>query len=359
MSPEARNRAVQLELDRLVSIGLVTPGQRARIGERYPTGPVDLGALARWLTWLGALAFAAGAVILVHELSADWFVRHKWLIIEGGLSLLGAALVAGGAWLRHRRALASTGTALELLGAMAFQGLVVALAVHHSTGSDDWPALVGVVTVVGAVLAYALRNRTVLVLAGIEAFVWFGGSTGYASGWGMWWLGMTYPARFLAAGAVYLGVAWLHARLAPAAWQGFARVFAHLGLLDLHLALWFLSVFGWFTETTWDGTTGQRLAFSGLWAAVSMGCVGAASWTGLRTLRSYGLTFLLIDLYTFYFQFVAWNSPEGWFIHLLVMGGALVAGGIFLERQLRRGPGREPPAPGVAPPPAPPTPGAG
>jgi hypothetical protein len=336
VSPASKNRAVQAELDRLVAIGLLDGGQRARIGERYPTGPVDLWALARWLTWLGAVAVAAGVVIVVHELSTGWLLRHKWLVIEGGLSLLGAALIAGGALLRHRRGLPATGTALELLGAMALQGLVVALAVHHSTGSDDWPALIGVVTVVGALLAYALRSRAVLVLAGVEAFVWFGGSTGYASGWGMWWLGMTYPARFLAAGLIFLGVAWLHARFAPPAWRGFARVFAHLGLLDLHLSLWFLSVFGWFTDTSWDGTTLQRLAFSGVWAGVALACVAASARLGLRMLRGYGLTFLLVDVYTFYFQFVAWNSAELWYVHLLVLGAALVGGGIFLERRLRR-----------------------
>jgi hypothetical protein len=327
-----------------VALGLLTGEQRARIGERYPAGPVDLGALARWLTWMGALAIAAGVVLLVHEISTGWLIRHKWLAIEGGLLLLGVASIAGGAFLRHRRRLENTGAALELLGAMALQGLVVALAIHHSTGSDDWPALVGIVTVLGALLAYALRSRVVLVLAGVEAFVWFGGSTGYVSGWGMWWLGMTYPARFLAAGLVFLGVAWLHARLAPPPWQGFARVFAHLGLLDLHLALWFLSVFGWFTDTTWEGTTAQRLLFSALWAAVSLACVWGGTRLGLRMLRGYGLTFLLIDVYTFYFQFVAWNTGELWFVHLLVMGGALVGGGIFVERMLRSGPEAEPDA---------------
>lgn len=187
------------------------------------------------------------------------------------------------------------------------------------------------------------------MLAGVEAFVWFGGSTGYASGWGMWWLGMTYPARFVAAGLAFLLVAWLHARRAPPPWQGFSRVFAHLGLLDLHLALWFLALFGWFTDsdTLWEGAELQRLLFSFLWAAVSAACVWAAARTGLRMLRGYGLTFLLVDAYTFYFQFVAWRSGDLWFLHLLVLGGALLAGGMFLERSLRtrRADAEPPPSP--------------
>jgi hypothetical protein len=336
VSPEARNRAVQAELDRLVGLGLLLPAARARIGERYPTGPVDLAALARWFTVMGAVSVAAGGVLLLRGVVGEWFLRHLFAALEVALLVLGGALVAGGAWLRHRRSLRSTGAALELLGAMAVQGLLVVLAIHHSTGSRNWPALVGVLTVAGAILAYALRSRLVLVLAGVEAFVWFGGSTGYESGWGVYWLGMTYPARFVAAGLVFLGVAWIHARELPAPWQGFARVYAHLGMLDLHLALWFLALFGWLTDVgRWQGTTLERLLFSALWAAVSLGCVGAASRLGLRLLRGYGLTFLLVDLYTFYFQFVAWNTGSLWFVHLLVLGGAMVGGGFLLERQLR------------------------
>lgn len=329
MSPEGANRGVQAELDRLVAAGLLTPDQRRRIGERYPVGPVDLVALARWFTILGAVAAAAGIALLVHERAG------LWTALEGGLSLAGAALLAAGRYVARRRAMERTGAALELLGAAALQGLVVTLAIHHSTGSKNWPALVGVLTVLALVLAYALPNRLVLVLAAVEAFVWFGGSTGYVSGWGAWWLGMTYPVRFLAAGLAVLGLAWLHALRAPPRWRGFARVWAHFGLLDVHLALWFLSVFGWFEEhVRWTDNDGERLLFTAAWGAAALGCVALASKLGLRMLRGYGLTFLLVNVYTFYFQFVAWRSPEGWFLHLLVLGGGLVGGGMFLERKL-------------------------
>ena len=41
-----------------------------------------------------------------------------------------------------------------------------------------------------------------------------------------------------------------------------------------------------------------------------------------------------MNVYTFYFQFVAVRSPQAWFLHLLILGGGLVGGGVLLERKL-------------------------
>jgi hypothetical protein len=219
---------------------------------------------------------------------------------------------------------------------MALQGLTMALAYQFSRGSDNWPALVGVDTALTLALAYALPNRLVLILAAINLFTFFGGETGYLAGWGAYWLGMNYPLRFVAAGLVTLGLAWGHARWLQGARQGFARVWAHVGMLDLHLALWFFAVFGYYNgEVHWDGTEAQRLGFSALWALVAIACLYLASRLGLRLLRGYGLTFLTINAFTFYGQFVAYHSGELWFIHLLVIGGALVGLGFWVERMHR------------------------
>src|SRR5207244_4035729 len=113
--------------------------------------------------------------------------------------------------------------------------------------------------------------------------------------------------------AVTLAVAWAHARFLTSAWQSFSRVYAHFGLLVMHLALWFFALFGWFEERIhWRGNEGERIAFSVGWAAVSFGCLLLGSRLNQRVLRGYGLTFLLIDLYTAYFQFIAYRSAALW-----------------------------------------------
>jgi len=329
----ALNRKIQAELDLLVSQEILTPAQLQRIAERYPATPWDMLVLARWFTILGGVTAGAAMVILAKE------YVNALRLGEIGLAAAVAAFIFLGRYVAGSKGLVKTGAALEMLAGFALQGLIFLLAIDFSTGSKNWPALVGIQALLLAMLAYMLKNRLVLIHAAVCFFGFFGGETGYMSGWGAYWLAMTYPVRFLAAGVVFLGVAWLHATQMREAYQGFARVYEHLGLLDIHLALWFLSVFGYFEkEVRWSDNNGERLAFSALWGLVSVVSLWLAGVTGQRMLRSYGLTFLVINVYTFYFQFVVAHSLEAWWLHLLLVGGTLVWLGFALERRLRRSP---------------------
>lgn len=330
MSEPRLNRSIQNELRRLESQGLLDPDTLERLSERYPTTRWNLLVLVRWFSVLGAVTFAAGIVTLLSELTS--LVR----LAEVGLAAATVGLLFAGKWLLTRKGMPRAGATAQLLAAMTLQGLVFALAIDFSDGSGNWPAPVGVSAVVVAALAYSVKNRLALILALVDLFIWFGGSTGYVSGWGMYWLGMTYPVRFLAASLVALGVAAFHARRFTGEYQSFSRVYAHFGLLIANLSLWFLALFGWFEERlTWSDNDGERLAFTLLWGVVSGASIVAGSRLGQRVLRSYGLTFLVINAYTFYMQFVAANSGALWFVHLLLIGGSLVATGVYLERRLR------------------------
>jgi hypothetical protein len=325
------NAKIGSELDLLAAQKLLTDDQVARLKERYPTGKWDLVSLARWLTILGAVAAGGGVVLLGAQLEA-WRT-----LLEVTLAAVTIGLLILARWFARRLpAMPRTAAALELCASFALQGLTVELALHYSTGSKNWPGLVGVQAALAGVLAYALGNRLVLIHALCNFFLFFGGETGYVSGWGAYWLGMNYPLRFLAAGLVSLGVAHFHARGGPR-WRGFSRVYLHFGLLIAHFALWFFSVFGYFeTDVRWNGTEGERVAFSIAWAAISAGSLWAGSRIGLSTIRAYGLVFLILDCYTFYFQFVVANSFILWWLHLLLVGGSLVLLAVRVERTRRQ-----------------------
>ncbi len=323
-----RNARVRAELETLARIGVLTPRQLRQLGERYPSGAWNVAVLARISTVLGVLLVATGIVVMVRE-HLDW-----WLVSELSLGLCGIGLLVGGWFLKRRGGLPVPAEAAELGGAISLQALVWVLAVHHSTGSGDWPAVVGANTILAACIAYATANRLVLWLGCVYVFVWLGARSGYESGWGAYWLGMDWPLRYLALAVPSLGLAWWHSIVGRGRWTPFGRVYLHFGLLTANLSLWFLSLFGSYANGNiqWGGMESERLAFSVLWGVVSLGCILAAARTGLRLLRGWGLTFLVINLYTFYFQFLVVNSPGQWVLHLLVVGGSLLALGLNLER---------------------------
>jgi hypothetical protein len=331
MTPRRANGAIQADLRELVSLGVLDYSQMQKIAERYPTTRWDLIALVRWFTVLGAMTTAAGAVMLMPRL---FDVQN---LVDIGLAIAAVGGVAIGLWLERRRQMPRTGSAVQLLGSFALQGLVVALAIRFSTGSDNWPGLVGICAVLTGALAYALPNRLILIQALANAFTFFGGETGYVSGWGAYWLGMDYPSRFIAAGLASIALAVEHARLLRGVRQGFARVYAHYGFLVLNLALWFFALFGFFDGHdyfSWDGREGQRVVWSAVWAALSLGSFYAGARMNLRLVRGYGMTFLVINAYTFYFQFVVVPSAELWFLHLLIAGTSMVGLGVWLERRM-------------------------
>lgn len=96
------------------------------------------------------------------------------------------------------------------------------------------------------VLSYALRNPLLLVLSAVVFFSWFGGFTGYASGWGAYWFGMNYPLRFLAAAIAMLAVAVIHqqSEAGPLARYRASKIWLSSGLYFAEMALWLLSLFG-------------------------------------------------------------------------------------------------------------------
>lgn len=330
MSPRTLHQGIQRELAAVAAAGVLTLEQQQRVAERYPVSPWNVLVLIRWFTILGAVSAGAGLLVLLRHLGTPVRLAEVGCAAAFGLLLFAARLLV------REKGLPRAAAALQLAAGFALQGLTVALAIDFSTGSKNWPALVGVDAALLAALAYGLQNRLVLIHALINAFTFLGGETGYLSGWGAYYLGMTYPARFFVIGLLTLGIAWVHGQRLTAGLQSFARVYAHFGLLCVHLSLWFFAVFGWFEEhVRWSGNSGERVLFSALWAAVSLGCIVLAGKLGQRILRSYGLLFLIINVYTFYFQFVVAHSAEAWFVHLLLTGGSLLAVGMWLERQLK------------------------
>jgi hypothetical protein len=350
MNPGRRlNQYIHAEIDELVKSGILDETQAGSLKMRYAVTAWDPLRLVRHLTILGVLVMAAGlfmilgthleAMVEVLQMVFGRLIRWLgtwvdwWLVLELLLVILAVVCLLAGHRLRRRSKLEYVGLCVQLFGAFLLQGATTVMATRRLDG-DNWPLLVGAQSAMMLGIAYVALNRLVLWYGCALFFFWFGAQTGYIAGWGCYWLGMTYPVRYLLVGAGSLLLAWLHGVKIRGSWASFSRVYAHYGLLVINLAFWFLSLFGYYEDydTPWSDIPGQRLTFSFLWAAFSSLCIYLGADKGIKLARAYGITFLIINLYTFYFQFVVAHTGAIWFLHLLLTGGSLVMLAIHLER---------------------------
>ncbi len=335
MNPASPNRRVRWELDELLREGLLDEAAHAKLRQRYPTEGWDWRSLGRWFLIFGAISVMAGLAIIGRRFFE--FTLTKLAVLQA-ISLL--ATFGGAHWLKQSHsALAWTARSLELLGGLVLIGLTFNLGILYSTGSGNWPALLLIDLILILGLSYALRNSLLLVLGAIVFFCWFGGFTGYASGWGAYWFGMSYPLRFLMAAAAIIAIAIIHQQsesglLAP--YRGFCKVWLSSGLFFAEMALWLLSLFGNFDleNSGWPlASTAELWLFNGLWASLNLALLGLGAHFTLRMLTGYGATFLTIQIYTLFFAHLA--EDFGLPLSLHVAGGSALGLIFYLERRRR------------------------
>ena len=144
-----------------------------------------------------------------------------------------------------------------------------------------------------------------------------GTETGYMSGWGAYYLGMNYPLRFVIFGAALaaLGLVGEHTSTPTETSTFKTRLLAMspqtkvIGLLNLFIALWIMSIFGNYGDMMQWHRVRQYELFH--WSALFGTVAIAAIWYSLKrddgALRGFGLTFLFINLYTRFFEYF-WDS---------------------------------------------------
>lgn len=333
MTPQRFNVNMQRQLNRLLREGVIDDGLHARLSARYPTTTWDWTSLGRWFGVFGAISLAVGIGLFAREWTEFSMVKLAW-----GLGLLMVALFTLGLKLDRAR-FTITSLSLQLCGSLTLIGLTFTLGYIFSTGSGNWPALLLVDLVILIPLAYILRNVLILILSAVVFFVWFGGFTGYSSGWGAYWFGMNYPLRFLLAGIVIILVGLLHRVNEDsllANYREFYKVWLSGGLFFSEMALWLLSLFGNFNleESRWHNeTAGELLLFNLLWTGLNIGLLFLGAKYLMRMLRGYGVTFLIIQGYTLFFWHV--YGDLGLILGSAVAGASALGLVFWLEEQRR------------------------
>ena len=298
--------------------------------------PFDWRRAARWLLILALCCFAVGIAAL---LQTEWLValiRRIFGSAPAVKSVFFAALAAVFYAAAYRRRLRRpervfTNEALLMLGVLSTASSIAWLGAALGSESRHFSLLLALAEGVYAVIAVAMNSALVWIFALFSLGSWLGAETGYVSGWGAYWLGMNYPARFVLYGGALVAAQYFMAR--SPRFAGFQRPTLSTGLLFLFVSLWMMSIFGndGLVNGEWRAA-GRAELF--LWCALFAAAAGVSLWLGIRRddmmLRGYGAVFLAINVYTRFFENF-WNAMnKGLFF--LILGASLWLLGSKAER---------------------------
>ncbi|MEN3929547.1 DUF2157 domain-containing protein [Microvirga sp. W0021] len=332
MTPKARNAVINSELAELLRDGDITRETYLQLKELYPVEKWDWRSLGRWFLLFGAVSFAAGIALFLRDIFD--FSYEKLAVL---LSVTMLLFFAGAQWLKVKGNQISA-EALELLSAFALIGLTFTIGIIFSNGSGDWPSLVLADFIIILPLTYLLRNKLLLILVAILFFVWFGGRTGYISGWGAYWFSMNYPLRFFMVSMPIIAMGAIHMLMEKgfmARFRGFAKIWISIGIFFMEMALWLMSIFGNYDldSTTPDFVEPDVFGFNLLWISVNITLIVLGARLKFRMLRGYGVTFLIIHGYTLFFTHIGGHlSP----LLTAMIGGILTLALAFAFEKMRK-----------------------
>jgi uncharacterized membrane protein len=270
------------------------------------------------------IAIAVGA-ILADEALVRLLMRlfNAPAIVKCGFfAVLSAAIFRYGLVQRKRHPHRIYGNeAVFFVGVLALAAAVFFLGVALDRGTKHYSVLFLIASVLYALLGLWFPSEQVWVFGLLSLGAWMGTETGYISGEGIYFLGMNYPLRFVIFGAALTAVGIVGQRSLGKEFSTAASTSLRqrlllvspqtkvVGLLNLFIALWIMSIFGNYGDMVeWQKVRQYELLH---WSVIFGVVAIAAVWYGLReddgVLRGFGLTFLFINLYTRFFEYF-WDS---------------------------------------------------
>ena len=326
--PRKQAETVRKALERWQAEGLLDEMTGKRLLDDLVPIRFDWYRLGRYAMWAAVACILIGVAALFADRGflefIGRFISLTGLGRCGLLCLVAAGLFVWGARLRARSPEKRlTSEAVFFLGVAA-----VAAALHFFA---DWlytydycpnPHLLYglflIAALVYGVLGLALDSRMIWIFSLLSLGSWLGTRSGYVGG--AYFLYMPYPTYFTLFGLVLCGVSALMKR--AAFWPrlaAFERSTLSMGLLYLFVSLWVMSIVGRDADlTAWMHDRHMALLS---WSLLFGAAACAAIWIGVRRddgmLRGYGLVFLLLNLYTRFFEYFWSSLNKGVFFLLL------------------------------------------
>jgi len=185
----------------------------------------------------------------------------------------------------------------------------IVLEVRFNITSDNLSSIILISYIIYAILGILLNSKLIWCFSLFSLGGWLGAETGYVSGWSAYYLGMNYPLRFVLFGLFLINSSVsmvLHRKTLQ-----LHRPTVIVGMLYLFISLWIMSILGNYgnLDNWWEVKQIELFHWSLIFALVA----GGAIYYGLKhddsVVKNFGVTFLMINFYTRYFEHF-WNHTH-------------------------------------------------
>lgn len=293
---------------------LVDAAQAEKLRNSYEVKGFDWMRLAKYSFWVALICgvVAVGSLI-VDDAVINW-MKRLYDTPDIVISILSAAAAVGLFYLGRKREKQYpeqifSNEAVIFTGVLSTACCVAYLGKTFDNGSGHYSLLFLVSVFVYGFLAWRMNSRLIWLFALVSLGSWFGTETGYQTNWALYFFGMNYPLRFVLFGLLAVAASYV---LKNKKWFSFFWELTYVvGMLYLFMSLWLLSIFGNYGSLDIWWTIKQISLF--YWGIISALVAGGFLLYGLKNkdviAREFGITFLIIFLYTKYFEYF-WNGTN-------------------------------------------------
>lgn len=294
--------------------GLIDSETAEKLCTSYEVKGFDWRRLAQYSFWV---ALACGIIAIASLIIDDAVIR--WLeklydtpdIIISLISGLfaGTLLYEGSRRKKKYPERLFSNEAIIFFGILFTASCIAYLGKTFDDGSGHFSILFLLSVVVYALLSLKFKSGLIWAFALVSLGSWFGTETGYQTDWSHYFLGMNYPLRFVAFGFLLVALSFAMSKIKRV--NEFQDLTYIIGLLYLFVSLWLLSIFGNFGSLEdWMKVKQIELIY---WGIISVLVAIAFTIYGLCKkdfiAREFGITFLLINLYSRYFEYL-WDITD-------------------------------------------------
>jgi hypothetical protein len=279
-----------------------------KLRDSYEVKGFDWMRLAKYSFWIALFCgvIAVGSLI-INDTFITW-LKSLYYTPDIVISILSAILAvfsfySGRRWQKKFPEKVFSNEATVFTGVLFTACCIAFLGKTFDDGSGHFSLLFLLSVFVYGVLAYRMDSRLIWLFALVSLGSWFGTETGYQTRWSYYFLGLNYPLRFVLFSTLLVGFCLI---LKNKKWFGhFWELTYVVGLLYLFMSLWLLSIFGNFGSLDHWWHVKQISLF--YWGVISAAVATLFLLIGLKTkdaiAREFGITFLLIFIYTKYFEY--------------------------------------------------------